>query len=780
MQSFDQRTGSAVETVRRMISGALVYPGKMAAAAPGSAILILLLLSVVMGIGARSVKTDDALASLLRSTTPDYQDYATFKRLFPANEYDVHIVISGQDLLSSRSLDLIRELQLELQLLDSVASVTSMFSMRQPPDAQGNPPPLFPDAIPKGEALAALKAQVTSHPLVKGRFLAAESPGEQLALLVVNLQRDFIGTHGLVTTVRDIEGTARSFLASSKLAVGLTGIPVMKAEIIEASRRDRVLFPVLGFLIGCVICYLFFQDLRYVAICMLPSSIAVLWAVGLFSFLGIELDPIKNAILPLVMVIALTDSLHLAVAARREHLAGQSRLVAAQRAVKESGSANALTAATTAIAFLSMNLTDSSLISSFGTAAAIVTVFGYFVVIAAIPALFMLLAPARSAGAEPKRGSDTLALDFINRACAALASYLERWYRPIALVGIALLLALTAVHLNVPAYYRLSDLVPQEQQASKVAQHLEKRLAGIYPITLMVTWPDGQAITSERVTNAIAEIHAAAAETSGISNVWSTVTLKTWLTDTGHPSTEAYAAFLAKMPREVYTRLVNDAHRTGLVTGHIGDLQAREVGALVERLKQKLEPIEAKYPDFKVSITDLSVMSSSRSLSIISQLNVSLLSTITVDLPTIGLAFGSIAAVGYAAIANISAVVAMGAVMFLFGMGLEYPSVIALTVTFGLTADSTIHILNRMRLEQQGGASAIDSIRVAVERVGPVLLLSTIILVLGVSVSMVSVVPPTHLFGKVCALTLILALPGLLVLMPAVAMLVSRMRRTDR
>jgi predicted RND superfamily exporter protein len=672
-----------------------------------------------------------------------------------------------------------RELQLELQLLESVASITSMFSMREPPDQSGNPPPLFPEVIPKGGGLDALKEKVQAHPLVEGRFLSTAPPGEHLALLVVNLQRDFIGAKGLVAAVREVETTSRSFLSSSKLSVGLTGIPVMKAEIIEASRRDRVLFPVLGFLIGCVVSLLFFQEVRYVAICMLPSSIAVLWTIGLFGFLGIELDPIKNAILPLVMVIALTDSLHLAVAARRELLEGQSSQEAAKIAVKESGTANALTAATTAIAFLSMNITDSILISSFGTAAAIVTTFGYFVVIAAVPALFVLLAPKPRKEARKETPVETVPLRLINRTCGALAHVVVRRHRLIALGGVALLLALTAMHLMVPAYYRLSDLVPRNQQAATVAQQLEKRLAGIYPITLMVTWPEGLDSSSIRVTSAMGDIHRAAEQTAGVSNVWSTETLRRWLVEAGHSSNDDFRTFLSKMPREVYARLVNDAQRTGLATGHIGDLKAREVLALVEDLKQRLAPIQTAYPEFGISVTDLSVMSSSRSLSIISQLKYSLLSTISVDLPTIGLAFGSLAAIGYGAIANISAVVAMGALMFALGMGLEYPSIIALTVTFGLTADSTIHILNRIRLERGSGATAFDAIRTSIERVGPVLLVSTIILVLGISVSMVSVVPPTHLFGKVCALTLILALPGLLILMPSVAMLIAGLRGED-
>ena len=162
MQPFRHRRRGRLKDLRSLVAWVLVYPGLLAAAVPGMAIAILAVLSAVMVIGALSVRTDDALASLLRSSTPDYEDYANFKRLFPANEYDVHIVIRGSDLLAANTLDLMRDLQLELQLLESVASVTSMFSMREPPDQSGNPPPLFPDVIPKGGSLAVLKDKVTS------------------------------------------------------------------------------------------------------------------------------------------------------------------------------------------------------------------------------------------------------------------------------------------------------------------------------------------------------------------------------------------------------------------------------------------------------------------------------------------------------------------------------------------------------------------------------------------------------------------------------------------
>lgn len=766
----------AMGRVRKALARLFVLPGLLAVRRPLVALGIAAAVTLVLAYGALSLRTDDALGSLLRADTADYKAYEDFKQRFPANEYDLHVVLGWSGGLTSVQAEGIRDLHLDLQLHDGSASVVSMFSARDPPVAGGVPPQVFPEVLPEGGDFDALLMRASRHPLVNGRLLTLHPDGGGLALIIVNLDRLYIARVGLPEAVRQIEDMARVAANAQGFTMGITGIPQMKVEIIRASERDRVVFPALGLLVGALVCAYFFRDWRYVLMCMLPSALVVLWSIGLFGWLGLELDPVKNAILPLVMVVALTDTLHLAIAARAGLRSGLSARHAAERAVLDSGTACALTAATTAIAFLSMTLTDSDLIASFGAAAALAASFGYILVITSVPALFVLLVAPRS-GAGTEHVVETSGLAAIGRLCAALAACVVCHSRRFALWGLALLAGLSVLHLSVPPYYRLSDLVPENKQAARVAAMLEQDLGGIYPISVMVSWTDGRDSGSVEASAVIDAVHAAMEATPGITNVLSPATLRRWLSTDRAASGADVAAFLAKSPPELKARFIDQSGGAAVCAGYIGDLEAREVLTIVKDLEQRLQPIKTAFPGFSFNVTDLSVMSATRSLSIIGQLNTSLVTTILVDLPTIGLAFGSLLAVVYSGIANIFAVVAMGALIFAFGSGLEYPSIIALTVTFGLTADSTIHLLNRIRMERERGASDDEAVGEAIVHVGSVLLVSTVILVLGLAVALVSDVPPTRQFGKICALTLMLALPGLLVLMPSVVLQVAALRR---
>lgn len=720
-------------------------------------------ISLLMGWFATALRTDDALGSLLRADTPDYRIYQQFEAEFPASENDVLLALTWQGPFDAAKAETIRTIHLESQLLDDVRSVTSIFSLREPPAGEETPPTVLPEVLPGGDAFQALIDKVLADPLVPARLLSIREDGG-LAIAVVTLKSEVVGEAGLVPAIRAVQETARTFAAPGGLTASLTGIPVMKSEIIIASSRDRVLFPVLGFITGLAVCYVFFRNWRYVLICMLPSSLAVLWALGLFGLLGLELDPVKNAILPLVMVVALTDTLHISITAQVEHAAGQSRVEAARRAIKESGAACALTAATTAIAFLSMNLTDSELIRGFGTAAALATLLEYLLVVTAVPALFILMAPPASQTGSWQR---TRALRVLGHLTSRLADTVVRFHKPISIGGVSIMLLFLYLHLQVPPYYRLSDLVPRNQQAATTAEEIQKTFGGIYPISAVIRWPENTELQSDAVLSAIARTHSEMAATEGVTKVLSIDTFRNWLGG-GQPASAAkLTEFLDKCPEEVCSRFVNKGARATVVTGYFNDLPAHALLETASALRQRLSVIETSAPGLAITVTDLSVMSASRSTSIIAQLNDSLLSTIALDLPTIAFAFGSIVIVAYAAVANIFAVVAMGALLFALGSGVQYASIIALTVTFGLTADGTIHFLNRVRLERGRGASVARAVHTAITHVGAVLILSTIILLLGLAVTFFSVVPPTRMFGQICALTLVMSLPGLLILMPA-------------
>jgi uncharacterized protein len=120
-------------------------------------------------------------------------------------------------------------------------------------------------------------------------------------------------------------------------------------------------------------------------------------------------------------------------------------------------------------------------------------------------------------------------------------------------------------------------------------------------------------------------------------------------------------------------------------------------------------------------------------------------------------------------------VVASGALLWLTGEGLQFASIVALTVAFGLGLDSTVHFLNRHRLEDHPGADPKEVILRAAVLVGPALILTSIVLACGLAVTMLSDLPSLRLFGRLCAVTLIAALIADLVVLPAMVLSMKRL-----
>jgi predicted RND superfamily exporter protein len=119
-------------------------------------------------------------------------------------------------------------------------------------------------------------------------------------------------------------------------------------------------------------------------------------------------------------------------------------------------------------------------------------------------------------------------------------------------------------------------------------------------------------------------------------------------------------------------------------------------------------------------------------------------------------------------------VVASGSIIWLRGGGLEFASVVALLVVFGLAIDSLIHFFNRLALEERLEPRADLAIRHARVLVGPAIILTTLVLAFGLGVTVFSDLPSLRLFGFICGTTLLASLLADLVFLPGIIMLIRK------
>ena len=173
-------------------------------------------------------------------------------------------------------------------------------------------------------------------------------------------------------------------------------------------------------------------------------------------------------------------------------------------------------------------------------------------------------------------------------------------------------------------------------------------------------------------------------------------------------------------------------------------------------------------------MTGLSAIAARNSASMIEKLNHGLTIEFGLVAIFIGLAFRSWVVMLACILPGIFPVVLAGFVLWLLGEGLQFASVVALTVSFGLGLSATIHFLNRLRLEDTPGTDPAVAVERATVLVGPALILTTVVLACGLVVTVFSDLPSLRLFGWLSAFAMVAALVAdLFILRPTAMWLIN-------
>ncbi len=743
---------------------------------PLPTLAVILLTSLLAGWGISRLSIDASISGFYRSGTPEYTQYARLKSLFPASEYDVLAIIEAPDLMRPEALRDMLDLHLELGFAGSVDHVLSMFSMRDPPGEDGISQPVIPDIIPDGPEFKALAARIAAHPLIKDQFLSQTDADGQLALMVIAMRPETVARQGLEAATDEIASILQGARGKSGLQVRLSGIPVMHKETLEGIRRDQIIFNSFGLLIGMIVSWYFFRRPVLVFTVAVVPPMAAFWALGLLGLWGQDINVLINIIPPIMMVITFCDAMHLVFALRRGLRRGLPPPEAARHAVRTVGPACVLTSLTTSIALLALSVTELDLIRNFGFAAAACALLSFFVVISVVPALAVLL--IRDEKSFAKNSGTDRPIKWIEVSCHHIANLLQRHYLAILGLGICAIPLFAWLYLQLEPSYRLIDQVPTDMSSIAASKRLDATLGGSYPMHILMRWPKGRKFLSAEVQRALEDAHELMQSLPEMKRVSSLVTLKRWLRQGGGDKSSParnFAATLEKMPPDQLGRFLNSERRAALITGQLPNLKARHTSDIFKDLERRTERLRRLYPGYEFIVTGLTSVLAVQTSSMISQLNQGLVLAIVIGIVLIGIAFRSPGAAALSILPNVFPVVAAGASLHLMGEGLQFISVIALTVAFGLAIDDTIHFLNRLYIEHQGRTGRIEAVDRAVRRIGPVLILTSLIIFSSTVGILLSSFYASVLFGKLIMITVAAALIGDLLILPALIIALNKL-----
>ncbi|MGH6704475.1 MAG: efflux RND transporter permease subunit, partial [Bradyrhizobium sp.] len=718
--------------------------GLIALRAPVLSCIILVVLIIGAIFGIQRIKIDDSLSQLFRSNSKDYRQYEAETRRFPATEFDVLVVVEGKTLLERSNLEKLRDLVTDLQLVDGTRGLISLFSARQAPAPGKLPAALFPTELPKGAEYDKFIETVKSNEIIRGKLLSEDGT---LALIVLSLEPDTVASNKLGKTVGDIRKLMAQDLIGSGLTAELSGVPVMQLEIRNAVKRDGLTYNILGILAGCVIAIIFFRKISFMVVAAFPPMIAILLALGGLGWAGFSLNMFLNVMTPLIMVISFSDSMQLTFAARDRLIAGQDKYAAFRNAVYVVGPACVLTHGTAGISFIALQFSDSDLIRKFGEAGLAATIIALIAVLSLVPVFGVLFVRNEKILAVKFQSADA-GVQALRNFCYWIAVRMVGRPGLFSLIAVLVVAGLAVVYGNLQPRYRLADQVPNKQQAVAASGRLDAKLTGANPIDVLIEFPKGESLYSPETLQTIADVHAMVETQAGVGNVWSLETLRRWLAEkVGTTDVATLKEYVDLLPKHLVQRFISADQDAALVSGRVPDLDSSRILPVVEKLDTALDAVRKKHPGYEIAVTGLSAIAARNSANMIEKLNRGLTIEFAFVAFFIGLAFRSWV-VGLACILpGIFPVVLSGTVLWLLGEGLQFASVVALTVSFGLGLSATIHFLNRLRLETTPGVSPELAVERATVLVGPALILTTVVLACGLVVTVFSDLPSLRLFG---------------------------------
>src|SRR5580692_6993657 len=749
--------------------------GLVAVKAPVVSCLILVALVIGAIFGIQRIKIDDSLSQLFRSNSKEYRQYESETKRFPATEFDVLVVVEGKTLLERGNLEKLRDFVTDLQLVDGTRGLISLFSARQAPAPGKLPAALFPSELPQGADYDKFIETVKTNEIIRGKLLSEDGT---LALIVLSLEPEVVASTKLSKVVGDIRKLMADDLAGSGLKAELSGVPVMQLEIRNAVERDGLTYNILGILAGCIIAIIFFRKISFMIVAAFPPMIAILLALGGLGWANFNLNMFLNVMTPLIMVISFSDSMQLTFAARDRLIAGQDKFTAFTNAVRVVGPACVLTHGTAGISFIALQFSDSDLIRKFGEAGLAATIIALLAVLSLVPVFGVLFVRNEKIFAVKFQSADA-GVQALRNFCYWIAVRMVSRPGLFSLIALLFVASLGGVYAHLQPRYRLADQVPDKQQAVAASNRLDAKLTGANPVNVLIEFPKGETLYSPQTLQTIADVHATVEHEAGVGNVWSLESLRRWLAEkAGTTDVATLKEYVNLIPEHLVRRFIDANQDAVVVAGRVPDKDSSQLLPIVDKLDHQLDAIRQKHPGYEIAVTGLSAIAARNSASMIEKLNRGLTIEFALVAIFIGLAFRSVVVMFSCILPGIFPVVLSGTVLWLLGEGLQFASVVALTVSFGLGLSATIHFLNRLRLESKPGLSPELAVERATVLVGPALILTTVVLACGLVVTVFSDLPSLRLFGWLSAFAMMAALfADLFILRPTSMFLINLERR---
>lgn len=696
-------------------------------------------------------------------------NYRLFRDTFEGGN-SLIIGIESDDLFSRENLDYLIARTSALEGMEHVRRVVSLANANK---VRGTPQgieirPLLHDI--EGTPGDELKRSALQDELFVDYLISKD--GRMSAIFVVF---DEIGTgqvEGLVEQARAIMEEGRPDGVDSYLSGGL----MVSNEFIKATRQNQTILPALGVIIGIIIIYALFRSLPRILIITVEIGLCMCWTLGFHSMLGFTYNPVSGMIIPLIVVLSLSNSIHM-IEYYDEVSRENSPRASFIAMVRYIAIPCFIASITTTFGLLSLATSPIKAVKQFGITSGAGILFSFIISLCTVPFLLTIL-PGQKRAKHKYWGHVLSGISRVN----------ENYYRHILMLT-ALLVVLSFAGLPlVTIDSNELDWFPRDSELYVNAMKFDHSLSGIGNLELILQGEQDMLLEPE-ILSRIDELSRRIESLPRIRKVISLADYVKAVNRTLHeddanayrvPDTRELIAqevllfSMSETGREELDRYANVENSSGRISVRLQYTSSSEVRQIVGRVEDMVREI---FPDNKVtvSMTGFSYIFSMIDKYIVeSQIRSFSLAFVLV----FGIMFLVMWSARYGMLAivpNVLPVLLIIGIMGWAGISLNVGTVMIASVALGIAVDDTTHLLTRFRKEYRSAdASLHGSLRRSIILVGRAMIFTSLISVCGFCIVIISDFQPSRDFGILLSLTLFIAVVCDLFMLPAIMIAMRR------
>jgi len=732
-------------------------------------IVVLSVLTAFMAFKGKDAKLSYENTSLLPENDSTRMEYQAFKDRFGEDGNVIVIGAINPELFKLDQFNAWADLGTEIRGIDGVLEVVNITRainlVKNEETHQFNIVPVISKKATSQAEVDSLKNVILGLKFYEGMLY---NPKTQATLMTVTLDKKKLNDISRIALINNIVKSVDAYKLKNNVEIHSSGMPYIRTVTMQKVKHELFLFVLISIAVATFIMFLFFKSIRVILSSLLIVGISIVWVMGTLVLFGYKITILTGVIPSLIVIIVIENCIYILNKYHWEYRSHGNKMWALSQVIHRIGFASLMTNAATALGFAAFILVPNQMLREFGVITSINIMVLYVLTITLLPIIFSLVDPP-----TPKHLKH-LDNNFFGAVLDKVIYLISN--RRNLIYGIAAgLIVIGFVGLSMmKTSGKVVDDFRSDDPTLIDLKFFEHNFGGVMPFEISVDTKKRNGILVystmqkiDKLQNTINQ-HPEFSKPLSLIEVFKFARQAYFGGDSSKyslPSSMEKNFIFGYIPQNVngsgnslLKSFVDSTKQITRISFQMADVGTNHMDSLMASILPQVDTIFDK-EKFDVKVTGNSVVYARGTNFLIRNLFESVIIAIILISILMAFLFSSFRMILVSMVPNIIPLVITAAIMGFAGIPIKPSTIIVFSIALGISVDNAIQYLSRYRheLKVNNGAIKLSAIN-ALREAGFSMIYTSIVLVLGFSVFIVSEFGGTQALGILISTTLLIAM----------------------